>query len=501
MTIDIKDTIDVIAERDFLNYQLRWLRDESRFKIGLWARQTGKDYTCAAEAVFDCLLTPKTHWLILACGERQARESLEKARDWSRVFLTLTLNPNLNLSSPSASSASSALFPSSLPRLTRTSATELRFSNGSRITALPAKPGTIRGYSANLILTEFAFHDDPESIWKAIFPSVSNGLRGGPKKLRIISTPNGQGNFFHELWTNSKIFERHYVTIHDAKKDGLPVDITAVRDGLADSEAWAQEYECEFADQSSVLLPYELIEQCEASEATQTNTLDTLTGELYLGIDFGRKHDLTVCWVLEKLPLSNFKSQISNSPNAVNPVNPVKNSSSVFSVPRSSVPSVSLPSFITREVLVLRRTPTPAQIEALRPRVQRARRVCIDYTGAGIGLGDALAQEFGSHKVELCTFTAPLKEEIFVKLRAAFERRSIFIPRSTDIREDLHSVHRIVSHSGQISFRASRTADGHSDRCTALALAVRAATSAPPFACAKSIGRKRPGLVRRPIYY
>jgi phage FluMu gp28-like protein len=500
-TINIKDIIDVIAERDFLEYQLRWLRDESRFKIGLWARQTGKDYTCAAEAVFDCLLTPKTHWLILACGERQARESLEKARDWSRTFSTLNLNPNLNL----PPSASSALFPSSLPRLTRESSTELRFSNGSRITALPAKPGTIRGYSANLILTEFAFHDDPESIWKAIFPSVSNGLRGGPKKLRIISTPNGQGNFFHELWTSSKIFERHFVNIQKAKDDGLPIDIAALRDGLADSEAWAQEYQCEFADQSSVLLPYELIEQCEAPEATQTNTIDTLTGELYLGIDFGRKQDLTVCWVLEKLPpnspapIHNSKFLIHNS----------TSSPSVLSVPRSSLSSVSLPSFITREVLVLSRTPTPAQIELLRPRVQRARRVCLDYTGAGIGLGDALAQEFGAArdpkdwrgKVELCTFTAPLKEEIFVKMRAAFERRSIWIPKSTDIREDLHSMHRVVSNSGHISFRASRTADGHSDRCTALALALRAADSAPPFACAKSIGRKRPGLVRRPIYY
>ena len=138
----------------------------------------------------------------------------------------------------------------------------------------------------------------------------------------------------------------------------------------------------------------------------------------------------------------------------------------------------------------MRKTPTPAQIEALRPRVRLARKVCVDYTGAGIGLGDALMQEFGSHKVELCSFTAPFKEEIFIKLRAAFERRSIFIPKTNDIREDLHSLHRVVSNSGQISFRAARTADGHSDRCTALALAVRAAESAPVGGLAKCIGRR-----------
>lgn len=91
--------------------------------------------------------------------------------------------------------------------------------------------------------------------------------------------------------------------------------------------------------------------------------------------------------------------------------------------------------------------------------------------------------------MELCTFTAPFKEEIFIKLRAAFERRSVWIPRSTEIREDLHAMHRVVSPSGHITFRASRTADGHSDRCTALALALRAGESSPPVACASSVGR------------
>src|SRR5688500_18982252 len=75
------------GHRLFLKYQQNWLDDPARFKIGLWARQTGKDYTCSAEAVFDSILNPKTHWLILACGERQARESLEKAREWSQTIL------------------------------------------------------------------------------------------------------------------------------------------------------------------------------------------------------------------------------------------------------------------------------------------------------------------------------------------------------------------------------------------------------------------------------
>src|SRR5688572_32041370 len=68
---------------NLLPYQAAFAANHSRFKIGLWARQTGKDFTCAAEAVFDCMQNPKTNWLIVAAGERQAIESLEKAKEWA----------------------------------------------------------------------------------------------------------------------------------------------------------------------------------------------------------------------------------------------------------------------------------------------------------------------------------------------------------------------------------------------------------------------------------
>src|SRR5262245_60565667 len=71
------------VQEEFLPYQWKWINDNARFKIGLWARQTGKDLASAAEAVFDCLERPKTLWAIVAAGERQALESLRKARDWA----------------------------------------------------------------------------------------------------------------------------------------------------------------------------------------------------------------------------------------------------------------------------------------------------------------------------------------------------------------------------------------------------------------------------------
>ena len=153
-------------------------------------------------------------------------------------------------------------------------------------------------------------------------------------------------------------------------------------------------------------------------------------------------------------------------------------------VPTSNLPTQPL--FLTREVLCLRNSSTPEQLELLRPRLQLCRKVCLDYTGPGVGLGDFLHKEMGS-RVELCPFTAPFKAELFPRLAAAMESRQLLIPIGRDIREDLHSIYRTTTHSGTILYRAHATPDGHADRTTALALAVRAAQTAPAHACAQAL--------------
>lgn len=61
-----------------LPYQDRWLRDDSRYKIGMFARQCGKTFTSTLEIVFGCVdseaMGNKQRWVILSRGERQARK-------------------------------------------------------------------------------------------------------------------------------------------------------------------------------------------------------------------------------------------------------------------------------------------------------------------------------------------------------------------------------------------------------------------------------------------
>ncbi|MDB6018440.1 MAG: hypothetical protein JWR19_2929 [Pedosphaera sp.] len=445
-----------ILPRDTLfQYQRAWANDPAPFKFGLMARQVGKDFSSGAEGVRDCYAVEKaggkTTWIIAAPSERQSLEALEKWKEWTKI-LKFSI-ADIEEERSDARNSQSLLKSNSII-----------FPGGSRIMAVPGRPDTVRGYSANVLLTEFAFFDNPDKTWRAILPSITNPLRGGPKKIRLITTPNGVGNKTHELWKKNfnqpdSKWSCHFVNIHDAVRDGLPINVEELHAGIEDPEGWAQEYELNFLDHATVLLPYEIIIPCENPLATETAppdfwfpTSSSSTSVLFGGIDFARKHDLTVCWTLE-LVGGAFR--------------------------------------MTREVLTLSNMPTPEQLVILSTRVRRMRRACLDYTGNGAGLGDYLVKEFGEYdpdrhlfgKVELCHFTNPLKTDIFPKTRMEFERKLVGIPVSRVIREDLHSIHRVALAGGGVSYRAAHSANGHADRCTALALAIRAtATGGAVFA-------------------
>jgi len=230
------------SPRDLLlPYQESWVADAARFKIGVWSRQTGKSFCTACEAVNDSLTDPGAKWVCLSAGERQALEWLEKAKEWAEAY-------RLAIESYAEDRAmAEALLKSA----------EIRFANGARILAIPANPNTARGYSANVILDEFAYHEQPDKIWSAMFPSLTNPLSGtflqrlrarlaGQEatarrelKIRIVSTFNGRENKFFDLWEKRETngYSGHKVDIYRAVKDGLPLDIAQLRAGLDDAEA------------------------------------------------------------------------------------------------------------------------------------------------------------------------------------------------------------------------------------------------------------------------
>ena len=399
-------------------YQQDWVLDDARFKIGLWARQAGKSFATACEAVLGCLKHPGEQWVVLSAGERQALEWMAKARKWTEAAEVAMAGYEETVDGADATKTRAAL----------------SFQNGSRILAIPANPDTARGYSANLILDEFAIHEKPWDIWAAIYPSITSP-HGGLKKLRIVSTPKGLGNKFADLWHKNEAYARHKVTILDAVAQGLDINLQQLREGVDDEDIWQQEYLCEFLDRGGVLLPYEMLAACTLPESSG-DVAGENTAPLYVGMDVGRSHDLSVILTLEERGGTLY----------------------------------------LRHKLELRSTPFAEQLEALRAIVAspRVRVCCIDATGIGAMLAEE-ARRLAGGKVRPVTFTHAVKEELFTGLRRRFEERTIRIPPDRELREDLHAVTKSVSAGGTVTYGASRSLDGHSDRASALALAVYAA--------------------------
>ena len=410
-----------VIDEILLPWQRKWVRDSARFKIGLWSRQTGKSFSTSCEAAEDSAAQPKNSsnlWVCLSAGERQALEWMEKAKKWAEA-LKVTVD-----SYEEIRDSANALM----------SRSEIRFANGARIIAIPANPDTARGYSGNLVLDEFAIHEKPAEIWAAIYPSITNPLTG-VKKLRIVSTPKGRGNKFADLWEHNEKYSKHKVTIEDAVRMGLPIDIEELKAGVDDPDIWAQEYMCEFIDNTSVLLPYELIGKCESDHIS-----DDGVSPIFIGMDIGRQKDLSV--IVTAAKLGDVLSIVS--------------------------------------VDTLRKMPFADQLDILlaKGRERRVQRVCIDSTGIGAMLAEEAARK-GGGKFEGVQFNVQTKGEMYALMRRKFEERSVRIPVSRDLREDLHAVQRIVSTGGNVTYSAPRNADGHSDRAAALALCCRAASATP----------------------
>jgi len=478
------------------------VKDASRFKIVVKAAQIGYSFAAALEAVLDCL-EHRTLWIVLSRGERQSLEFMEKVQLHARALRN-------------ADSALSTSF------FGNTSITqhEIAFPNGSRIIGLPANPDTARGYTGNMILDEFAFHPHDREIWAAAFGRVSRGLGDDALKLRVISTPNGQRGKFYELAketglvegighrdteaqrsedrrqdisgsarhsslvtghslfparhsslvTRHSLFSPHCCDVHQAARQGCPIDIPALRRALGDEETWQQEYECIFLSESQNYIQLDLILACQHADASTTlpvfpsgshGTVSVpwaLSGtnprheehavvtthhspltthdspDLFFGYDVGRVRDLAVLAVVERI---------------------------------GDV-------FWTRALIEMPRAKFSAQEQALRDVIPRCNRGALDSTGMGMEMAERLAEEFPG-KVEPVTFTLARKQDLAVRLKRAFEEKTIRIPDSRELRRDLQAVKRVVTSAGNIRFDAERTEQGHADRFWALALALHAA--------------------------
>lgn len=455
-----------------------------------WSRQIGKSYTLAAWAVDRLLKQIKRNdsWLVTV---------LSNSRDNGAEFVIkcqqVCNQLGLALAEPTQPVTEGTVYESydSSPNLmyenmrmeVRVRAAVKGGEHTGRIKVLAANPRTARGFSGDLILDEFAFHEDSNAIWEAAEPI----LTAHPEYLcRIASTSNGMQNMFYRMvsgsgpddgteFLSSAGFKVCRITRTQAWLMGVkiydpntrrPITPEEARRKALDKRAYDQNYECAFNDENMVLLTHELIQLSERPgipideqqwSPASLARIRSAQGDLYLGGDIGRNRDLTVFAVLEK-------------------IGPTRRVIAMLRLAGMRLPAQQ------------------AQLDAICA-MPKFRRACIDMTGIGLGLVE-YAQEKWRHKVCGVNFattepindkirsegrkaeTAKVTEIMATDLLACFEERSIeiHVELDSDARDDLRKPEKITSPGGRVSIAAVRDQAGHADHFWALALAVRAAS-------------------------
>ncbi len=407
---------------------MKWLNDtKGRIRMGLWARQSGKSLATAVKKTLRAILKHRS-CMMLSAGERQSRELLDKC---VRVAQALEMQM--------AAKGATLNY--------RTTNEELQFLDGrgkrlAKIVALPSNPRTVRGFTGDLVIDEFAHHADQKEIWRAALPMITRGNY----ECDIISTPCGSEEMFATLWHDTRNgFSKHSVTVVDAMREGLVLynqqggvaTVDDIKEMIGDEEAFRQEYMCEFLDESTSFLEHALITQCESDVATEEFEGPFDGRALYAGWDIARWRDLAVMWVIEKMADDRL---------------------------------------VTRAVFVFRRCPFEEQwavFESLMT-IWGVRRAAIDATGMGEPIGERAVTRWGEHRIAAVRMTSETILGMATPARAAMEGGRLLIPRSPEIHNDLHSVKKDIGALGRIKLTFGRT-DGHADRFVALMLASSAA--------------------------
>lgn len=439
----------IIRKREdsfFLPYQRAWIEDRSRIKLMEKSRQIGLSWSTAYALVRrKAVAGSKVDAWVSSRDDLQARLFKEDCNAFAKILHTACRDMGVQV----------------IDEEKKISAYVLAMASGVRIHSMSSNPDAQAGKRGDRILDEFALHPDPRKLWAIAYPGITWG-----GQMEVISTHRGSQNFFNQLVQeareggNPKGISLHRVTLQDALDQGflrklkakLPPDdpiqdmdeaayFDYIRSGCADEESFLQEYMCVPADDASAFISYDLLDACTMLPGEEWETELDPQSCYYLGVDIGRKHDLTVFYLVEAVGEQR----------------------------------------ITRRMIELQNCPFAEQKAVLDryARLPHVRRICIDATGIGRQFAEEARERYG-HKVEEVVFTPAVKEDLATTLRRAMEDRALRLPRHKALHSDLRSIRKETTSAGNVRYVGERNADGHADRFWALALALHAGKTPPP---------------------
>lgn len=226
---------------DFQGKVLHLLQN-NQFSLILKSRQLGISTLSAGYALWLMLFNNDKNVLVLATKQETAKNMVTKVK-----FMYDNL-PNWLKGSRK---------PQESNKLT------LKLANGSQIKAVSAAGDSGRSEAVSLlVIDEAAFIDGVEEIWASSQQTLSTG--GG---AIVLSTPNGIGNWFHQMWSKAELGENNFLPIR-LRWDVHPErDITwrKKQDEDLGAKLAGQECDCDFLASGDTVFETDHLEYYEAN--------------------------------------------------------------------------------------------------------------------------------------------------------------------------------------------------------------------------------------------
>jgi phage FluMu gp28-like protein len=409
------------------DYQLEYIFADSRRMVWVKSRQIGGSFAVACKLVARAL-SGRRQVVISASGD-QAEEVMSKVNDVLEALTKVFDQEFIN-------------------RKAANNTTMVTLFNGVRITARPANHRTARGFTGDVIWDEAGVTPFDALIFKALAPVAARG----DFQLDLIGTPFGADGVFYEAAEGQ--FKEQYkqlrTTLQDAIADGAPLNEADLR-GQYTPEDFDQEFGCSFLESGG---GYFLRASLQAAVALGVDILEGRRRvlpppERFIGIDVGRKRDVTAICIGEK-----------GSDGLVRQIAPV-------------------------ETLV--RMPFPEQLRRFEELIRdhKPTRVLVDEGGMGGPLveelqlrfpGIVIGVQFGGNELSV-DGSKNNKRTMVEHARKQLDRRALALhPDDADTAKEMRLIRRNFTRSGNIVFDAERNEDGHADRATALIMMTWAAT-------------------------
>lgn len=439
----------------FLPYQQDWAADHSPVKIMEKSRRIGLSWSEAGDATLLAASESGMDCWYIGYNKEMAEEFIGDCGDWVKRYGYVAGEVEEEIVRDEDKDI-----------LTY----KIKFASGHKIVALSSRPSNLRGKQGRVIIDEAAFHDDLKELIKAAMALL---MWGG--QVHIISTHDGDSNYFNEIISDAragrKPYSVHRVTLDEALEQGLYQRICLMKELKWSKEAerkWRQdlidfygdaaeeELFCVPSAGSGTYLTRMLIENC-MSDAFPVIRYEQ-TPEFKYESDYAR-HSIVDAWCEETL-LSHLDT-----------LDPKRRSVFGEDFGRTGDLSVFTPlqeqqdtTWVAPFILELRNIPFKQQEQIvffICDRLPRFSHGAFDARGNGQYLAEVSSQKYGASRISEVMLSEKWYRENMPRYKAAFEDRSILLPKDADILDD-HRAFKVIK--GVARLPESKTKKGKEQR-------------------------------------